>query len=78
MSKDEMVSLYFHALIDKVLDEELILPESSKTAWEGANVERGVFVLPSPEEVEIFSILDEQLPLLLPMKQLEDWIRSRE
>lgn len=72
-----MESLYFHALVDKVLDEELILPESSRTAWEAANVERGSFLIPSPEEIELFRLLDERLPLLLPVKQLEEWLQER-
>lgn len=78
MVAEQMSAAYFHSLIDKVLDQELILPESSRTAWESANVERGTFVLPSPEEVQVYNILDEPLPLLLPVEQLEEWLRSRE
>lgn len=78
MAIEHIESTYFHGLIDRVLDEELILPESGKTAWEAAHVERGTFVLPSQEEVEVYRILDEMLPLLLPMEQLEEWLRGQE
>jgi hypothetical protein len=78
MAIEHIESAYFHGLIDRVLDEELILPESSKSAWEAAHVERGTFVLPSQEQVEVYRILDEMLPLLLPMEQLEEWLRGQE
>jgi hypothetical protein len=63
--------------IDLVTEQNLVLPESKKGEWDRENVEHGVFVLPTPEEVEVFRILDEPLPFFLPWKQAEEWLRGQ-
>jgi hypothetical protein len=63
--------------VDLVVEQNLALPESKKGEWDRENVEHGVFVLPSPEEVEVFRILEEPLPFFLPWKQAEEWLRSQ-
>lgn len=63
--------------VDLVTEKNLVLPESKRGEWDEENVEHGVFVLPTPEEVEIFRILDEPLPFFLPPEQAEGWLMSR-
>lgn len=63
--------------VDIITDRRLLLPESAREAWEKTNVSKGEFILPSPEEVEVFRILDQELPLLLPHQELSEWITGR-
>jgi hypothetical protein len=63
--------------VDIITETRLLLPESAKLNWERANVNRGEFIVPSPEEVEVFRILEQELPFLLPSKELEEWIAGR-
>lgn len=62
--------------VDDVLQTESILPESAKESWDKENVEHGAFVLPTPEEVEVFRILDEPLPFFLHWKSVEAWLQA--
>lgn len=70
-------SLYFHAVVDQLLDSELLLPASSKRAWEAEHVLFGEWVLPGPEEVEIYKMIGEQLPLLWGAERLRRWLQER-
>lgn len=70
-------SLYFHSVIDQLLDSELLLPTSSRRAWESEHVVRGEWCLPSPDEVEIYRTLGEDLPLLWGAERLLSWLRER-
>lgn len=63
--------------VDIITRTKLLLPESAKPDWERANVNRGEFIVPSPEEVEVFRVLDQELPFLLSSKELEEWIAGR-
>lgn len=72
----ELVSTIEEA-VDIITSSKLLLPESARFGWERANVTRGDFVLPSQEEVEVFRILDQELPLLLSSKEFEEWITGR-
>jgi hypothetical protein len=65
-------------LVDKICDMFYILPESKREWWERTQVERGTFVIPSPEEVEVFRILEEELPLLWPHETFVPWIEAQE
>lgn len=65
-------------LVDKICERFHILPESKREWWEKNQVERGTFVLPSPEEVEMFRLLDEELPFLWPPETFEPWIEAQE
>ncbi len=65
-------------LVDKICEYFHILPESKREWWEKTQVERGTFVIPSPEEVEVFRILEEELPLLWPQETFEPWIEDRD
>jgi hypothetical protein len=47
---------------DTLCEKELLLPISAKDEWESANTEKGRFLIPSEEEVQVFRILDEPLP----------------
>lgn len=47
---------------DLLCEKELLLPISAKDEWESANAEKGRFLIPSEEEVQVFKILDEPLP----------------
>ncbi len=63
--------------VDKMLEMALVVPESRRAEWEAANVERGTFVLPSPEEVELFRMLGEHLPFFWGRDKLVAWTRER-
>lgn len=65
-------------LVDKICSYYHILPESKREWWERTQIERGTFVLPSPEEVEVFRILEEELPLLWPPETFEPWIETNQ
>ncbi len=67
---------YFHGIVDFFLDTELLLPSSSRTAWEAEHVVRGEWVLPSAEEVGLYRMLGEQLPLLWGYRRLLEWLRE--
>lgn len=64
--------------VDAALEMNFVLPDSRREQWEADNIERGVFVLPTPEEVEVFKILDEPMPIWWPFDQLLAWIRERQ
>ncbi len=56
-----------------------IHPEETDQRWFRVNsADRGRFVLPSQEEMEIFRILDERNPLLLPLEDLIQWFYARD
>jgi hypothetical protein len=63
--------------VDAALEKNFVLSEARREQWEADNIERGVFVLPTPEEVEVFKILDEPLPIWWPFDQLLAWLRER-
>lgn len=63
--------------VDEVLDRCSVLPESEREAWEAENVERGEFLLPTPEEIELFRMLGEELPFFWGEDQLEAWLSER-
>lgn len=67
----------FEDAVDAVLSKNNILPESARADWEKENTERGLFLIPSPEEVEVFRILEEPLPFFLPNPQREEWFEAR-
>lgn len=64
-------------VIDDILAEYLILPQSCQDAWESQNAEHGSWVLPSQEEVEIYRALGEQLPFWWKAADLETWLQER-
>lgn len=63
--------------VDEVLDRCSVLPESERDAWEAENAERGEFLLPTPEEIELFRMLGEELPFFWGEDQLEAWLSER-
>ncbi len=66
-------------LIDMVLEQEgMVLPESSREQWDQENVLKGKFLIPSPEEVEVFRILDEPLPFFWEDEALVQWLCGKE
>ncbi len=64
-------------VVDAVLEAELVLPKSALAAWEAANVERGEFLFPSVEEVELFRMLGETLPFFWGPDPLTVWLAER-
>lgn len=61
---------------DKALGKALILPESKMESWEAESIERGRFVLPTPEEVEVYRSLGEPLPWCWPEEDRKKWIED--
>lgn len=64
-------------VIEAILIDLFVLPESARQDWEAANVERGVFLIPSPDEVEMYRALGEPIPLLWPLPGLQAWLEER-
>lgn len=64
-------------IVDHICKSELLLPESQRESWESAHSERGRFTQLSPEEVEVYRLLGEPLPYLLPSEELQQWLSSR-
>lgn len=63
--------------IDFITDRFQIWPESRRKEWEDS-LDRGTFVRPSPEEVEMYRMLDEPLPFFLPGGGALEWLRSQQ
>ncbi len=63
--------------VDNFLRERLIFPESERAAWEAEHVEHGAWVCPSAEEVELYRLLGEALPLFWVSERLEPWAAER-
>ncbi len=63
--------------VDDLCDGLLILPESRRSAWEAEHIERGTWVLPSAEEVELYQMLGEELPFWWHHEKLEQWLMER-
>lgn len=59
-------------------EKELLLPISQKEEWESMNLEKGRFLIPSPEEVEIYRLLDEPLPFFWKQEDLLKWLVERQ
>lgn len=64
-------------VIEEFLRREILLPESERPAWEAENVIRGSWVVPSPEEVELYQAIGERNPLLWGSDRLLPWLRER-
>lgn len=63
--------------VDQFLRTRLVLPQSEKEAWDAAHVEYGTWVCPAADEVELFRMLDEPLPLFWASDQLYEWVSER-
>lgn len=64
--------------IDAALAARQFFPESKKEEWIRTFLDLGNWLVPSPEEVEVFRILDEPLSFFrLPYDELKDWLGSR-
>lgn len=68
----------FEEVVDAFTSQELLLPASARGAWEAANAERGEFLLPSLDDVEVFRILGEPLPFFWGKARFEAWLSERE
>lgn len=64
-------------VIDDLTNTLFILPSRDRERWEQNFVERGVFLHPLPDEVEIFRTLGEALPFFWPIDDLEVWMTDR-
>jgi hypothetical protein len=73
--KTETEALPLREAVDQLISREDIRPESERTEWIAKNVEFGTWIAPSPEEVEVFHILDE-LPFFREPNEVREWIES--
>lgn len=73
----ESVRSTLREVVDDVISMELLLPESVRSALETANVDRGTFVAPSADEVEVFWMLGEENPLLWQIQKFLQWLNGR-
>lgn len=64
-------------VVDKSLRAALVLPESERLSWEAEHVLRGSFVLPSPDELEVFQLLGEPLPFWWGNERFYHWLWER-
>ncbi len=64
-------------VVDWLCHRYMIRPESERAAWEAENVERGSFIVPTDEEVEVYRMLGEPLPLWWGEEAFEPWLRER-
>lgn len=55
----------------------LLLRASDFSSWERENVVRGEFLHPTPDEVEVYRALGEELPLLWPTDRLVEWLEEQ-
>lgn len=62
--------------IDDALLAYPIVPPSGLEEWFQNNLERGIWVKPTPEEVQVWSILDEKLPFFWPTEDLLRWLNG--
>lgn len=64
--------------IDLLCEKELLLPMAEREEWESDHLEKGRFLIPSPEEVEMYRLLDEPLPFFWDPTELLKWILARQ
>lgn len=64
-------------LVDAIIINEKLLPERDRERWLSENLVFGQFVVPRPDEVELYRVLGERLPLLWPTERLIDWLEER-
>lgn len=67
----------FEQAVDWMCQDALVFPESLRAEWEAANVERGTWLLPTEEEMEVFHILDEPPPFAWDYDALHGWLSER-
>lgn len=65
-------------VVDKFLQSQMAMPESQREGWEAESVERGTWVHPGPEEVEMYRLLDEPLPFVWAHEELLTWLLDRQ
>lgn len=63
--------------IDEMLRRAKVLPESQRGQYELEHVRRGVFLHPSPEEIEVLNLIGEPLPFFLKPEEVWEWALSR-
>lgn len=71
------VGFDFNEVVDRHLTEQLLVPASARAAWEEAHVLRGEWVLPGPDEVELFRVLGEDLPFFWGYDRCRAWLSER-
>ncbi len=65
------------AAVDEACRLELLVPLSGREAWEAEHVERGTWVLPSAEEVELYQMLGEPLPFWWGVERCREWLEEQ-
>lgn len=61
-------------VVDEICRLAVMLPASYRSLWEPSNVERGIWVHPSSEEVEIYRYLGDSLPFFWPGQRFSEWL----
>ncbi len=67
----------FREAVDAALSMEQILPLSQREAWLEENADRGELVLLSQEEMELYRMLGEAIPLFWAPERLVEWLAER-
>lgn len=67
----------FREAVDRVVEDSDVRPERERRAWEEQNVRRGAWVVPTADELELFSVLGEPMPLLWNAEKLYAWYLER-
>lgn len=64
--------------VDDLCSTLLVVPESGRESWLAENVERGEWVRPDPDELEVLGVLGEELPFWWESRKLSAWLRERQ
>lgn len=63
-------------LVDSFFWRACVVRRSDLDRWMEENVVRGTFLLPTPEEVGVYRMLGERLPLLWPDDRFQPWFEE--
>jgi hypothetical protein len=75
--RKEFEAMSLEEAVDWLCEDAQVFPESHRADWEATNVERGTWLMPTPEEIEVFYILDEPLPFTWSYDALLQWVSGR-
>ncbi len=64
-------------VVDEAIKQAFVLPLSKKDEWDAANIERGTWITPSAEEVELYQMLGEPLPFWWDPERFWEWLEEQ-
>lgn len=67
----------FHGVVDEVIRDSLLMPTSSRRAWEAEHVIHGELLFPPADEVMLFSAMGEDPPFWWPPEKLLPYLEQR-